>query len=107
MPTSEKLFLLSLKNAAIISLMNTKSSNGFLPVFAALTGNVFIMVIKWIGFFMTGSGALFSEAIHSVADVFNQILLLVGIHRSQKPSDKGYHYGYGNERFFLGADKCL
>ncbi|HBI33960.1 MAG TPA: hypothetical protein DEA43_03910 [Candidatus Moranbacteria bacterium] len=80
--------------------MNTENSHGFLPVFAALTGNVFIMVLKWIGFFMTGSGALFSEAIHSVADVFNQILLMIGIKRSQKPSDKGFHYGYGNERFF-------
>ncbi|MDD5396917.1 MAG: cation diffusion facilitator family transporter [Candidatus Moranbacteria bacterium] len=80
--------------------MNTKNSHGFLPVFAALTGNVFIMVIKWIGFFMTGSGALFSEAVHSVADVFNQILLMVGIKKSQKPSDDDFHYGYANERFF-------
>ena len=80
--------------------MDTKNSQGFLPVFAALVGNLFIMVLKWIGFFMTGSSALFSEAVHSVADVFNQILLMVGIQRSQKPSDEGYHYGYGNERFF-------
>lgn len=80
--------------------MNTKNSHGSLPVLAALVGNIFIMIIKWIGFFMTGSGALFSEAIHSVADVFNQILLMVGIHRSKKPSDGSFHYGYGNERFF-------
>lgn len=80
--------------------MNTKNSHGFLPVFAALTGNVFIMIIKWIGFFATGSGALFSEAVHSVADVFNQILLMVGIQKSQRPSDEDFHYGYSNERFF-------
>ncbi len=71
-----------------------------MPVIAALTGNIFIMIIKWIGFFMTGSGALFSEAVHSIADVVNQILLMVGIKKSQRPSDKGFHYGYGNERFF-------
>lgn len=80
--------------------MNTKNSHGFLPVFAALTGNVFIMIIKWVGFFMTGSSALFSEAVHSVADVFNQILLMVGIKKSQRPSDEDFHYGYSNERFF-------
>lgn len=80
--------------------MNTKNSHGFLPVFAALTGNVFIMILKWIGFFMTGSGALFSEAVHSIADVVNQILLMVGIKKSERPSDKSFHYGYGNERFF-------
>lgn len=49
---------------------------------------------------MTGSGALFSEAVHSVADVFNQILLMVGIKKSQRPSDEDFHYGYSNERFF-------
>ncbi|MEI7890488.1 MAG: cation transporter [bacterium] len=80
--------------------MNTKNSHGFLPVFAALAGNVFIMIIKWFGFFSTGSGALFSEAVHSVADVFNQILLMVGIKKSQRPSDGDFHYGYSNERFF-------
>lgn len=80
--------------------MNTKKSHGFLPVFAALTGNIFIMIIKWLGFFSTGSGALFSEAVHSVADVFNQILLMVGIKKSQRPSDDDFHYGYSNERFF-------
>ena len=80
--------------------MNTKSSQGFMPVFAALTGNVFIMIIKWIGFFMTGSGALFSEAVHSIADVVNQILLMVGIKKSERPSDGDFHYGYSNERFF-------
>jgi zinc transporter 9 len=81
-------------------IMNTKNSQGFLPVFAALTGNVFIMIIKWIGFFTTGSGALFSEAVHSIADVVNQILLMVGIKKSQRPSDEDFHYGYANERFF-------
>ncbi len=80
--------------------MNTRNSHGFLPVFAALTGNVFIMIIKWMGFFATGSSALFSEAIHSVADVFNQLLLMVGIKKSQRPSDNDFYYGYSNERFF-------
>ena len=80
--------------------MNTKNSHGFLPVFAALAGNIFITIIKWIGFFVSGSGSLFSEAVHSVADVFNQILLMVGIQKSLRPSDIDYPYGYGNERFF-------
>ena len=80
--------------------MNTKNSHGYLPVLAALGGNVFIMVLKWIGFFATGSGALFSEAVHSVADVVNQLLLMVGIKKSQRPSDEDFHYGYSNERFF-------
>lgn len=80
--------------------MGTKHVRGFLPVAAALSGNIFVMAIKWVGFFVSGSGSMFSEAVHSIADVFNQILLMVGIRRSQKPSSDEHPYGYGSERFF-------
>ncbi|NTW46354.1 MAG: cation diffusion facilitator family transporter [Candidatus Moranbacteria bacterium] len=80
--------------------MRQGKTRGFLPVLAALAGNTAIAVLKWVGFFMTGSGAMFSEAVHSVADILNQIFLMVGIRRSQKPSDGDYPYGYAGERFF-------
>ncbi len=72
---------------------------GFFPVVAALLGNVCIAVMKFVGFFFTGSGALFSEAVHSVADTINQALLLVGIRLSARKADKQYSYGYGLDRF--------
>lgn len=68
-------------------------------VIAAVAGNSLVMVAKFVAFSMTGSGALFSEAIHTLADVLNQILLLVGIVRSEKVADDFYQYGYGKERF--------
>jgi zinc transporter 9 len=80
--------------------MHSKNSHGSLPVLAALAGNILIMILKWTGFLATGSGALFSEAVHSVADVFNQMLLMVGIKKSQRVADEDFHYGYSNERFF-------
>lgn len=74
-------------------------SHGLFPVLAALVGNVFIAGIKFVGFAFSGSGALFSEAVHSVADTLNQALLYVGIKRSEKQADDRYSYGYGLERF--------
>ena len=73
---------------------------GFLPVLAALLGNFFITIIKFFAFFVSGSVALFSEAVHSVADTFNQLLLMIGIQRSTKKPDSEFIYGYGRERFF-------
>lgn len=73
---------------------------GRLPVLAALAGNVFIAGIKLFGFYLTGSSALFSEAIHSVADTGNQALLIIGIRRSQRKPTSNYYYGFGQERFF-------
>lgn len=68
-------------------------------VIAAISGNSVVMVAKFTGFFVTGSGAMLSEAIHTMADLMNQILLLIGIVRSEKAPDKEYHYGYGRERY--------
>jgi len=74
--------------------------NGVLPVIAALVGNSCIAIMKFVGFSVSGSGALFSEAIHSVADTLNQALLFIGIKLSSKQADDQYSYGYGLERFF-------
>ena len=72
---------------------------GFFPVITALSGNFILMLVKFFGFFVSGSAAMFSEAIHSLADTMNQALLLVGIKRSEKKADDEHSYGYGHERF--------
>ncbi len=80
--------------------MSSPQPTGLLPVLAALAGNIFITIIKIIGFTLTGSSAMFSEAIHTAADTGNQALLMIGIKRSQRKADKNFHYGFGQERFF-------
>jgi solute carrier family 30 (zinc transporter), member 9 len=74
--------------------------SGLIPVIAALSGNIFITIIKFIGFFLSKSPSLFSEAVHSFADASNQALLLIGIRRSMRKPDEKFTYGYGQERFF-------
>jgi zinc transporter 9 len=72
---------------------------GKIPVIFALVGNSFITVIKFFGFMISGSGSMFSESIHSLADTANQGLLLIGIKRSTRKADQDFSYGYGQERF--------
>jgi zinc transporter 9 len=73
--------------------------SGLFPVLAALLGNAVVCAAKFVGFFITGSGALFSEAIHSFADTANQFLLVIGVRQSAKGPDKEFNYGHGKERF--------
>ena len=42
---------------------------------------------------------MLSEGIHTLADVLNQILLMVGIVRSDKRPDEDHAYGYMAERY--------
>lgn len=69
-------------------------------VFAAMAGNALIALTKFIASFLTGSAAMFSEAIHSVVDTGNQVLLLHGINRSQRPATPDHPFGYGREIYF-------
>jgi zinc transporter 9 len=73
---------------------------GFWSVMFALLGNFSIGCLKFVGFTISGSSALFAESIHSLADTMNQALLMVGIKRSIKTADEAHSYGYGQERFF-------
>lgn len=68
-------------------------------VIAAIIGNTIVCIAKFIGFGMTGSGAMLSEAIHTVADLLNQGLLFFGIIQSAKKPDPLFPFGYAKERF--------
>jgi len=70
-------------------------------VLAALVVNTGLTVLKFTAFGLTGSGSMFSEAMHTLADTANQGLLFIGIKRSEKQPDAMFSYGYGGERFLF------
>lgn len=69
-------------------------------VWAAFFGNGGIAVCKFAVALMTGSTAMLAEAIHSIADTGNQVLLLIGLRLSGRPADRQHPFGYGKERYF-------
>jgi cation diffusion facilitator family transporter len=71
-------------------------------VFAALAANLGIAATKFVAFLFTGSASMLAEAVHSVADTGNEVLLLVGRGRSLRPPSDEHPFGFGRERYFYG-----
>ncbi|HWJ84147.1 MAG TPA: cation diffusion facilitator family transporter [Cellulomonas sp.] len=68
-------------------------------IIAALGANLGIAVTKFVAYLLTSSSSMLAEAVHSLADSGNQLLLLVGGKRAQKAADDEHPFGYGRERY--------
>ncbi len=75
------------------------AGGGTRAVLAALGANLGIAVTKFGAFALTGSSSMLAEAIHSVADSGNQVLLLVGGKRAARGATPQHPFGYGRERY--------
>src|SRR5207237_6480378 len=69
-------------------------------IYAALLGNVLVALTKFAAAGLTGSSAMVSEAIHSLVDTGNEVLLLYGLRRAARPPDEAHPLGHGRELYF-------
>ncbi len=71
-------------------------------ILAALAANLGIAVTKFIAYALTQSSSMLAEAVHSLADSGNQVLLLVGGKRSKREASASHQFGYGRARYVYG-----
>jgi len=69
-------------------------------VTAAFAGNLAIAIAKFIASAFTGSSAMLTEAVHSLVDTGNQLLLMHGMRRAGRPPDENHPFGHGMELYF-------
>lgn len=77
-----------------------KGNKSRISIYSAMGANFLIAIMKFIAGGFTNSASMVSEGIHSLVDTTNQILLLYGLNRSQKPADLQHPFGYGRELYF-------
>lgn len=70
-------------------------------VAVAAVSNAVICAFKCACWLWTGSASMFSETLHSFADMCNQVLLLWGVYQSTKTADAEHPYGFGNMRYIV------
>ncbi|WEK62177.1 MAG: cation diffusion facilitator family transporter [Candidatus Microbacterium colombiense] len=75
------------------------ASGGNKAIVAAFLANLGIAIAKFIAWALSGSASMLAEAIHSVADSGNQLLLMLGGRKAKREADRSHPFGYGRERY--------
>jgi cation diffusion facilitator family transporter len=74
-------------------------NSGVKAVLAAMVANISIAILKLVAWLLTGAASMLAEAVHSVADSANQILLLLGGKAAKKRPTTAHPFGYGRDRY--------
>lgn len=75
-------------------------ASGERAVKVAFRNNLVIFLFKLFAALTTRSAGMMAEAVHSLADTGNQILLLFGMKRSKIPPTDTHPFGHGKEEYF-------
>jgi len=75
------------------------ASGGSKAIIAAFLANLGVALAKFVAWALSGSASMLAEAIHSVADSGNQLLLMRGGRKAKKEADREHPFGYGRERY--------
>lgn len=84
-----------------------KINLNFRAVVRAFIANISIALIKFAAGILTGSSAMFSEAVHSAVDSFNSICLMIGLKRGSRPADGVHPFGHGLETNIWTIIACI
>ncbi|MBO4639175.1 MAG: cation diffusion facilitator family transporter [Treponema sp.] len=59
-----------------------------------ILGNVLLAAFKLISGILGNSGAMISDAVHPLSDVFATLIAYIGVLMSKRPEDKEHPYGH-------------
>ncbi len=64
-----------------------------------IIGNIFLLIIKGIIGFITGSKSMMADAFNSAGDIFSSLMTYIGNKISNKPSDEDHNLGHGKAEY--------
>lgn len=70
-------------------------------------GGISLLLLKFLGYYLTGSAAVFSDAMESIANVGASAFALFAIRLAAQPADVRHPYGHGKVEFMSAAIEGL
>jgi len=64
-----------------------------------IVGNLFLLIIKGIVGFLTGSQAMIADAFNSASDIFSSVMTYIGNRIASKPIDDDHNLGHGKAEY--------
>ncbi len=68
-------------------------------VIVSLTVSIVLLLIKFAAYFVTGSAAIFSDAVESIANVLGATMAFYALVVAHSPADEEHPYGHGKIEF--------
>ena len=69
--------------------------------FLGITGNLFLLIIKFIVSIYSHSEAMFADAINSAGDIFSSLMTYIGGKIASTPSDDDHNFGHGKAEYIF------
>ena len=66
-----------------------------------IMGNIFLLVIKAITGFISGSQAMIADAFNSASDIFASLMTFIGNKIASEPSDSSHNFGHGKAEYIF------
>ncbi|RQD78251.1 MAG: cation transporter [Candidatus Syntrophonatronum acetioxidans] len=75
--------------------MSNRYKTGILGAWIGIVVNILLMIVKGLAGFLANSQAMKADALHSGADIFASLAVIVGMYIASKPADREHPYGHG------------
>ena len=71
--------------------------------YCSLVVAVLGMALKYVAYYVTGSVALYSDALESIANILTALAVLLAIRYSASPADKRHPFGHHKAEYFAAV----
>src|SRR6185369_16508280 len=84
----------------LLSVTSRTADKLKLAAIASIAVSVVVLALKYLAYWVTGSVALYSDALESIVNLITAVVALYAIHVSAQPADRRHQFGHHKAEYF-------